>query len=158
MCYCAARHEPADYCGFTLVELLMVVAILTTLAVMAIASIVQSIQSARIAKAIADIDALEADIMLYEITNRRLPNTLADVGRGDLLDPWHNPYQYLNFANTKGKGNMRKDRFLVPINTFYDLYSMGRDGKSVSPITAKASQDDIIRANDGAYVGLASQY
>jgi general secretion pathway protein G len=53
---------------------------------------------------------------------------------------------------------MRKDRFLVPINTDYDLYSMGKDGRSSPPLTAKASRDDIIRANDGAYIGLASNY
>ena len=53
---------------------------------------------------------------------------------------------------------MRKDRFLVPINSCYDLYSMGKDGQSVPPLTAKASWDDIVRANDGAFVGLAWQY
>ena len=73
-------------------------------------------------------------------------------------DPWGNPYQYLNFADTKGKGAMRKDRFLVPINSYFDLYSIGKDGQSVPPLTAKVSKDDIIWANDGDYVGLASQY
>ena len=33
---------------------------------------------------------------------------------------------------------------------------MGKDGDSKSPLTAKASRDDIIRANDGGYIGLAS--
>ena len=50
---------------------------------------------------------------------------------------------------------MRKDRFLVPINSDFDLYSMGKDRISQIPLTAKASRDDIIRANDGAYIGLA---
>ena len=50
---------------------------------------------------------------------------------------------------------MLKDRFLVPINSDFDLYSMGKDGKSQMPLTAKDSRDDIIRANDGAYIGLA---
>ena len=53
---------------------------------------------------------------------------------------------------------MRKDRFLVPINTNFDLYSMGPDGKSVPPLTAQASQDDIIWASDGEYIGPAAQY
>ncbi len=53
---------------------------------------------------------------------------------------------------------MRKDRFLVPINTDFDLYSMGRDGKSTPPLTAAASRDDIIRANGGAYIGPAKGY
>ncbi len=144
--------------GFTLVELLIVVVIILTLAALAVPSLLQARERARMSKAVADITALETDIQTYQVTNGNLPNTLADVGRGDLLDPWGNPYQYLNFANTKGTGAMRKDRFLVPINSTYDLYSMGADGQSVPPITAKVSLDDIIRANDGSYVGVASQY
>ena len=56
------------------------------------------------------------------------------------------------------QGKLRKDRFLVPVNSDYDLYSKGQDRKSSTPFTAKASQDDIVRANDGAYVGLASEF
>lgn len=59
---------------------------------------------------------------------------------------------------TTGNGKVRKDHNLVPLNTDYDLYSMGEDGASVSPLTAKASRDDIVRANNGRYVGLASDY
>lgn len=57
-----------------------------------------------------------------------------------------------------GVGQARKDQFLVPLNSDYDLYSKGPDGKSSPPLTAKESRDDIIRANDGAYFGLASEY
>ncbi len=35
---------------------------------------------------------------------------------------------------------------------------MGPDGKSVAPLTAKASRDDIVRANDGKFIGEASDY
>ncbi len=55
-------------------------------------------------------------------------------------------------------GQARKDRFLVPINSDYDLYSKGQDGESVAPLTAKKSQDDVVRANDGAFVGLAVNF
>jgi len=145
-------------CGFTLVELLIVIAIVLTIAAIAIPSLISALDAARAARAVGDIRTLEADIATYEVLNGKLPDTLADLGRGDLLDPWGTPYQYLNFANAKGTGQMRKDRFLVPLNSTYDLYSMGKDRQSVPPITAKVSQDDIIRANDGGYVGLASQY
>jgi general secretion pathway protein G len=64
----------------------------------------------------------------------------------------------LNFATVHGTGQMRKDRFLVPINSTYDLYSKGKDGRSVMGLTANDSRDDIIRANDGAFIGLASDY
>jgi general secretion pathway protein G len=144
--------------GFTLVELLIAMAVAVTLAALAIPSLISSIDNAHVARAMGDIDALEGDIEAYDQLNDSLPDTLVDIGRGDMLDPWGNPYQYLNFANAKGKGKMRKDRFLVPINSTYDLYSMGKDGQSVPPLTAKVSHDDIIRASDGAYLGLASNY
>lgn len=57
-----------------------------------------------------------------------------------------------------GIGNARKDRFLVPINSDYDLYSTGKDGQSLAPLTAKGSSDDVIRANDGGFIGLASNF
>ena len=47
---------------------------------------------------------------------------------------------------------------MVPINTDYDLYSMGKDGQSAPALTAQKSRDDIIRANDGAYIGPAAGY
>jgi general secretion pathway protein G len=55
-------------------------------------------------------------------------------------------------------GGARKDRRLVPINSDYDLYSVGKDGQSSPPLTAGQSQDDIIRASDGGFVGPASTY
>ena len=55
-------------------------------------------------------------------------------------------------------GKVRRDHFLVPVNTDFDLYSLGEDGKSQSPFTARDSRDDIVRANNGGYVGLVSDY
>jgi general secretion pathway protein G len=55
-------------------------------------------------------------------------------------------------------GQPRKDRFLVPINTDFDLYSMGRDGESVPALTAAKSRDDVVRAANGSYIGLASRF
>lgn len=116
------------------------------------------IQRARTIKAIAEIGTLQKEIAAYETKNVVLPNTVNDIGRGALRDPWGNPYQFLNFDTVEGNGQMRKDRFLVPLNTDYDLYSMGKDGLSTSSLTAAASHDDIIRANNGTYIGLASEY
>jgi general secretion pathway protein G len=144
--------------GFTLIELVITVAIILTIAAIAIPNLMAAVNQAKIAKAVGDIRAIGDDIQAYDILNYQYPNSLADIGYGNFNDPWGNPYQYLNFADTKGKGAMRKDRFLVPINTYFDLYSMGADGKSVPPLTAQVSQDDIIWANDGDFIGLASQY
>ncbi len=144
--------------GFTLVELLIAIAIIITICAIAIPNLLAALDQARIAKAVGDIRSIGDDVEAYNIIKGQYPATLADIDRGTFLDPWGNPYQYLNFAGASGKGAMRKDRFLVPINSFFDLYSMGKDGTSVPPLTAKTSQDDIIWANDGDYIGLASQY
>jgi general secretion pathway protein G len=117
-----------------------------------------ALYQAKVARSVGDITAIETDITGYEATNGQLPDDLSQIGDNIYLDPWKNPYQYVNHTNMKGNGKLRKDRFLVPLNSDYDLYSMGADGQSVAPITASKSKDDIIRASNGAYVGLASQF
>lgn len=144
--------------GFSLIELMIVVGIIMTLAGIAVPTFLQARDAARYAKAVGDIHTLETDILTYDPSQETFPNTLTDVGRGDLLDPWGNPYVYMNYADVAKNNQLRKDRFLHPLNSDYDLFSAGMDGKWKAPITAAESQDDIIRANDGAYVGLASQY
>ena len=85
----------------------------------------------------------------------------AGGGKKASLWLWFAPDEALAAAAGKGnadKGKPRKDRFLHPINSDYDLYSMGKDGESVEPLTAKKSHDDVIRANDGQFVGLAVEF
>jgi len=144
--------------GFTLIELMVVIAILGTITGIAIPAYQTYIERARVAKAIAEVDMMQGEIAAYELVEGKFPDTLTDIGRGNLLDPWENNYQYLNFANIAGVGKMRKDRFMVPLNTDYDLYSMGKDGETAAPLTSEASYDDVIRANDGRFIGLASEY
>lgn len=152
------RARPYRAQGFSLVELLVVVAIILTIAAIAIPNLMSAIDLAKVARAVADITNLEEEIGLYQSINNVLPDDLSQVGYGGFLDPWGNPYEYLNHSTMKGNGKARKDRFLVPLNSDYDLYSKGKNGKSSSPITASDSQDDVIRASDGSYVGLASQF
>jgi general secretion pathway protein G len=144
--------------GFTVMELLIVVALILTIAAIAVPNLLSAIDRAKVARTVVDIHTIGNAILGYQASYGQCPDTLAQVGYGGSVDPWGNPYQYLSFADTNGKGKMRKDRFLVPLNSNFDLYSMGADGESVSPLTAKASRDDIIWANDGSFVGLASDY
>jgi general secretion pathway protein G len=143
--------------GFTLVEMMVVLAILVILAAVAIPSYSSYIEKTRNNSVIIDIRSLERDIAIYKGVSGECPDSLAVLGLGNVLDRWGNPYQYHRITGPQD-GQARKDRFLHPINSDYDLYSMGADGKSTAPLTAKISQDDIIRANDGQYVGLASEY
>ena len=144
--------------GFTLIELLIVVAIIATLTAIAVPLYRGMTEGSKLAKAVADITILDAEIGMFEFTNGRLPVDLAEINRAALKDPWDNPYEYLNFADAGKKAKQRKDHSLHPLNSTYDLYSKGKDGDSQSPLTAQASRDDIIRANDGGYIGLASGY
>jgi general secretion pathway protein G len=146
--------------GFTVVELLISITIIGALAAIAIPEFAEYKWQGQIAKATGDLRSLDTSLLRYKMTNDgSLPSSLSEVLNGDILDPWERPYQYLKIeGNTKTKGEARKDKFLVPINSDFDLYSMGPDGKSAAPLTAQASHDDIIRANDGGYFGLASDY
>jgi general secretion pathway protein G len=155
----STQLTPRATWGFSLVELTLVVAVAAILLAIGVPSYQSYFQRAKVATARADIMHIEARIELYRATHgNALPPDAAAAGMNGLQDPWGHPYAYLSFAGLKGKGAMRKDKNLVPINSDYDLYSAGADGLSVPPLTAKPSQDDIVRANDGAYVDLAANY
>jgi general secretion pathway protein G len=133
---------------------MVVMAILGILALMAATKIQEAVERARVARAIADIRAIQVSVD----SSDPLPLTLAQVGFGGRLDPWGRPYVYNPFRQLDRPGSARRDRFLVPLNSEYDLYSVGRDGASRSPLTVPVSFDDVIRANDGGFIGLASRY
>ncbi len=46
----------------------------------------------------------------------------------------------------------------APVNTDYDLYSMGPDGDSAEKLTSPENQDDIIRGRNGNFVDRAERY
>jgi general secretion pathway protein G len=223
-----------DSDGFTLLELMIVVAIVAILGGIAIPAYLGYLDKARIARTIAEIRHIEKSIKLFYATTEVYPTTLAEVAADKILDPWGTPYQYLSLSggvladggaqdeptsawswfapssayatpsshgqgngddggNSGGGGNRgrgkqnsgrqnsgtgagngdpsesgsggqqskvspRKDRFGVPLNTDFDLYSMGKDRLSSDTLSTPNSHDDILRANDGAFVGLASHF
>jgi general secretion pathway protein G len=143
--------------GLTVIELVIVLAVIATLTGIAVGIYGNVTERSKVAKAIADLQVMDGEIAAFEGENGRLPADLAEIGHSALRDPWGNPYEYFDF-NSGPPGNRRKDRFLVPLNSTYDLYSKGRDGQSSPPLTASSSRDDVVRANDGGFYGLASTY
>ncbi len=143
--------------AFSLIELLIVVALIGIISSIAYPSYVEYIEKARTATAIGDITKLDLQMVNYFAKKVAYPASLDELGPVP-IDPWGNQYQYLNISTVKGVGKVRKDKNLVPINSDYDLYSMGPDGKSVSPLTAKHSRDDIVRGNNGGFIGIAIDY
>ncbi len=121
--------------GFTLIEIMVVVAILAILAAAVIPRIMDEPDKARVVKAKNDIRALEAALNLYRLDNYNYPTT--DQGLEALVsppsgspeapnwkqggyinklpkDPWGNEYQYLSPGE----------------NGEIDIYTLGADRQS----------------------------
>ncbi|MEM7564693.1 MAG: type II secretion system major pseudopilin GspG [Pseudomonadota bacterium] len=117
--------------GFTLLEIIVVVAIIAILAAYIAPKVAGRVDDARISKAKSDIRVLESSIELYKLDNFIYPT--ADQGLDALVnkpsgtelknwrdggyikklnkDPWGNPYQY-QFPGTNGE---------------FDIFSLGAD-------------------------------
>ncbi len=154
------RQPPFRMEGFTIIELLMAIAIVAIVAAIAVPSYQKIIDKSDNARASVDISSIAPLLDRFYYENLRYPISLAEINADDMRDPWGNPYQYLGISGG-GFGvqmRLRKDNRLVPINSDYDLYSMGKDGSSSVPLTAPNSLDDIVRANNGRYIGTAEDY
>ncbi len=154
-------HKTNTASGFTLVEIIIVAGLIATLSMIIVPRLLGYAQQNRDQRAIVDIAKMSADIAIFINDYTVPPDSLADVGYGNLLDPWGNPYEYLKIIDSSEpgvNGKRRKDHSMVPVNSDYDLYSMGPDGDSKAPFTAKASRDDIVRASNGGFIGPVSEF
>lgn len=143
--------------AFTLIELLTAIVIVGILASIANRSVHELVARARIVRAVSEIRSIDSQLAAYFATHNAYPSSLTEAGIGAMRDPWNRPYVYTRI--TAGNiGLVRKDRFLVPLNSDYDLYSSGGDGVSRPPLTAIQSRDDIVRAQDGGFIGLARDF
>lgn len=141
--------------GFTMLELMFGVAIVAVLAVIAVSQFSKAVEKSKVGSAIADISIIQVEIERYRT---RHDNMLPDALPSDRLDPWRRPYVYTKLEGVNGKGSARKDHALNPLNTDYDLFSAGKNGVYKSQISQKDSLDDIIRARNGAFVGIAENF
>ena len=144
--------------GFTLIEILVVLVIAGILIAIAVPSFERYLERSRLVETTYDLGTMQKTIKGYEFSKGALPDALADVGYGAKLDPWGRPYEYLNLRNMKGNGKARKDKSLAPLNSDFDLYSIGRDGLTEAALSNKASRDDVVRARDGRFIGPAEEF
>ncbi len=121
--------------GFTLIEIMVVVVIMSILAVLVVPKLMGRTDDARIAAARQDIATVMQALKLYRLDNQRYPSTAQGLqalvekpasgpaangwkagGYLDKLpkDPWGSPYQYLS-PGIKGE---------------IDVFSLGADGQS----------------------------
>jgi general secretion pathway protein G len=143
--------------GLTLLELAVAMLIVVVLASIAIPIYTKFINKARSIQSVSQMSALQKEIMMYKFDEGDLPAALSDLQIANLLDPWERPYRYARFGG-ESSAEPRVDRSSSALNSDYDLYSLGQNGESALSLAAVASLDDIVRAKDGAYIGLASEY
>jgi general secretion pathway protein G len=121
--------------GFTLIEIMVVVVIISVLIGLVAPNILGRVDEARVTAAQADIGTLEQALEMYKLDNYRYPTT--DQGLDSLIakptsdpkparwkpegylkksaipkDPWGGDYQYISPGS----------------NGAFDLYSLGADG------------------------------
>lgn len=142
--------------AFTLVELLIGMTIATILGAVAFSSYNQYIYKAQVATSVTDMIDIATRVKEFELNNRRLPNNLAEIGRAGQMDPWGSAYQYLNLETLQGNGQARKRKSLAPLNSDFDLYSIGLDKSTSASLMNPAARDDVVRALDGRFMGLAT--
>jgi general secretion pathway protein G len=252
------RGESVGAPGFTLLELMIVVAILAVIASIGVPNYVSALRTARVGKAKHELKTIAAAVDGYRVGNSgQLPLTLYQVGFGGKADPWGVPYCYLNYGDGTGDGlawaiaaglvspsafqggagpaggagggvlpgaiglgaltwwrpqggdavdaeasprskaralvtgvtrpleppelealadaiasvgnvglyvgvavqdTKRRDQFMLPLNTDYDLFSLGPDGRTSVSLSHAIAKDDVIRANNGGYFGIAGEY
>ena len=142
--------------GFSLLELLMTAGVVTTLATVGQYAYGGYLETVKVSRAIADIGEIHLTIQKHLLLNDEVhPTNLAEIGFGDKLDPWGNPYQYLLLEGETSDSAARKDQNQRPINRNYDLYSMGSDGRSEPLLASPVGMDDVVLARDGIYLGRA---
>jgi general secretion pathway protein G len=114
------------------------------------------VERSRVARAVSDIGTVSLKLHQWQRSGRSLPQNLAEAGI-TAVDPWGRPYVYLRAADAS-RAQLRKDGELVPLNSDFDLYSLGPDGISALALPAAPSQDDVVRAANGAFIGVAANY
>ena len=147
--------------GFTLLEILAIVAILGILASSAIAIYQNYKIKAKNSAAIAQVTNLSMALTNYRAEQGVYPDDLSQIPGGQQLDPWQQPFTYLKIEGADKNswhGACRRDRNLNPLNTDFDLYSVGADGQTAKQVNNKVSLDDIIRANNGSFIGLGADF
>ena len=152
---------------------MIILAIIGVMASIAVPILVNYRNKAKIVLAVSEIKMFEKEIQNYELDNMRYPDELSETRIGNISDPWGNPYQYLKIPedddgeSEEVKGKKEKDKKKskpreshpkAQANSDFDLYSMGKDEKSKTSFTSKESHDDIVRANDGQFIGLVSDF
>lgn len=149
------KKSSKKFSGFTIIELVVVIAIIGTLAAIVMANVTSFIKKAKISAARADVRQLVIAMELYRAKNGELPpigdscsacqnpcsvatwNAVVDAminsedgNRGMYNDPWGRPFCY-------------DDNDRVPAGSCSPVFSMGEDGVNSTGTGCSIQGDDI---------------
>ena len=152
---CSNRPLTLPPRGFTMVEILLVMVLVGVLLAIALPLYERFIEKARVTESVVQIGTIATRIQEYQAANGALPADLTPLQNIPTIDPWGRAYMYVIITSP---GVARRDKKTVPINSQYDLFSVGRDGLTHNSLGNDASRDDVIRARDGRFIGLAEEF
>mgnify|MGYP001823471068 CR=1 FL=1 len=140
---------PSSYRGFTVLELLIVVAIIGLVSAIAMPNVVASIQRARQSRTMADMRTIAEALVLYEqdFVDYPIEESLVSV---EILRPHVLPY--LGVFNATDA--WRRPYFYVSDGHKYTLISYSLDGKPDLPYTIGPThrlEEDIVMS-DGVFI------
>lgn len=145
--------------GVGVVDLVIGMVVVSLMAALGIPAFNGFVDRANVAQAVGDLGSISVAIESYRLKNNdRMPENIGELDIGIVKDPWGRDYRFVNFMVQQGRPEVRKDGNLNRLNTDFDLYSLGGDGESSGPLSAGSSMDDIVRANNGSYIGLGEDY
>jgi general secretion pathway protein G len=142
--------------GFTLAEILVATALLAVGADAVVGGVSGKLERTRIEVAKQEIGQIESAIEAYRARRHELPGSLTDLGSPVPVDPWGHAYEYVNFDASGTVGQRNYDG--LPINSEYDLYSPGPNGRTDANLRSETARDDIVRARDGSFVGSGADF
>ncbi len=125
------HRSPRD-AGFSLLELMVVVVILSILALTIVPRVIDRPDQARAARAQSDIAAISSAISLYRLDNFRYPTT--EQGLAALVSPPSSPPEAQNWAQGGYIDRLPQDpwgqpyQYLSPgVHGDFDIFSYGAD-------------------------------
>jgi general secretion pathway protein G len=142
--------------GFTLTGLLIALSISIVIGVLSIPTYQAFVEEGNVARAIAELGRISLEVEKYRLRNGgEIPADFSVIGLNQPTDPWGHPFEYRPLAGL-GASSAIKAADRIPLNSDYDLFSVGPDGDSGGDLFAPESRDNIVRALDGGFFGIVT--